>query len=271
MLRSLWTGASGMIAQQTAVDTISNNLSNVNTTGYKKETVEFRTLLYSKIQRKTEDNEGNPKPVIGQVGSGVRTASITSRYQQGNLNQTENPFDFALEGEGFFQIQMPDGSISYTRSGSFNVSIGPEGLTLCTSDGYPVVAADGAPIIFDEEINSSRISIDKDGRFWYRELDETVTNMNISFGIVQFNNPSGLFKISSSLLTETDASGEPRLEGDDPMLKKSKVLSGYLEASNVQTVDEIVNLIVAQRAYEMNSKIITASDEMLQQANNLRG
>jgi len=135
-----------MIAQQDAVDTISNNLSNVNTTGYKKETVEFKSLLYSKLQTKTTDNEGNPKPVIGQVGAGVRTASITSRYTQGPLTATGNTFDFALEGNGFFQVQMPDGSISYTRSGAFNMSIGNEGLTLCTAEGYPVLSDQGEAI-----------------------------------------------------------------------------------------------------------------------------
>ncbi len=271
MMRSLWTGASGMIAQQNAVDTISNNLSNVNTTGYKKETVEFKTLLYSKLQVKTEDNEGNPKPVIGQVGSGVRTASVTSRYQQGPINPTGNTFDFALEGDGFFRVQTAEGQIAYTRAGNFNVSIDPQGLSLCTSDGYQILDTDGEPIVFDTSINTSKLIIDAQGRFSYREVDDTITDLGIQIGLAQFSNPAGLLKISGSLLEATDASGEPRLEAEDIQLKKTKVYSGYLEASNVQTVDEMVNLIVAQRAYEMNSKIINASDEMLQQANNLRG
>jgi len=260
-----------MIAQQDAVDTISNNLSNVNTTGYKKETVEFKSLLYSKLQTKTTDNEGNPKPVIGQVGAGVRTASITSRYTQGALNTTGNTYDFALEGSGFFQVQMPDGSVAYTRSGAFNMSIGNDGLTLCTSDGYPVLSEEGEAIVFGLDYESSNFSIDEDGRFWYRNADETISNMGVAFGIVQFNNPAGLFKLSGSLLQSTESSGEPMAEAEDGGLKRSKVLSGYLEGSNVETVDEMVNLIVAQRAYEMNSKVITASDQMLQQANNLRG
>ncbi len=259
-----------MIAQQDAVDTISNNLSNVNTIGYKKETVEFKTLLYSKLQTKTEDNEGNPKPVIGQVGAGVRTASITSRHIQGPLNATGNTFDFALEGNGFFQVQMPDGSVAYTRSGAFNMSIGNEGLTLCTSEGYPVLSDQGEPITFGLEYESSNFSIDVDGKFWYRNADQTVSDMGVTFGITQFNNPTGLFKLSNSLLQATDASGEPMIESENGNLKASKVHSKYLEGSNVETVDEMVNLIVAQRAYEMNSKVITASDQMLQQANNLR-
>ncbi len=259
-----------MIAQQDAVDTISNNLSNVNTTGYKKETVEFKSLLYSKLQTKTTDNEGNPKPVIGQVGAGVRTASITSRYTQGNLNATGNTFDFALEGDGFFQVQMPDGSVAYTRSGAFNMSIGNEGLTLCTAEGYPILSSQGEAITFSLDQESSNFSIDEDGRFWYRNADETISDMGVAFGIVQFNNPTGLFKLSNSLLQATEASGEPMAEAENGALKATKVHSGYLEGSNVETVDEMVNLIVAQRAYEMNSKVIQASDQMLQQANNLR-
>lgn len=260
-----------MIAQQDAVDTISNNLSNVNTTGYKKETVEFKTLLYSKLQTKTNDNEGNPKPVIGQVGAGVRTASVTSRYTQGSVNATGNTFDFALDGNGFFQVQMPDGSVAYTRNGAFNMSIGNEGLTLCTSDGYPVLNEQGEAMVFSLDYASSNFSIDEDGKFWYRNADDTITDTGMAFGITQFNNPAGLLKISGSLLQATDASGEPMAEAENGSLKASKVRSGYLEGSNVETVDEMVNLIVAQRAYEMNSKVITASDQMLQQANNLRG
>lgn len=270
MMRSLWTGASGMIAQQNAVDTISNNLSNVNTTGYKKETVEFKTLLYSKLQTKTTDNNGDPKPVIGQVGAGVRTASITSRFTQGSLQSTGNTLDFALEGSGFFQVQQADGTVAYTRNGAFNLSMGVDGLTLCTSDGDPVMSSTGETLVFDTTIDSARLSIDEDGRFWYRNLDETVVSLGQQFGIVQFNNPTGLEKLSGSLLAASEASGEARLETEDETLKASKVLSKYLEGSNVETVDEMVNLIVAQRAYEMNSKVITASDEMLQQANNLR-
>ena len=259
-----------MIAQQDAVDTISNNLSNVNTVGYKKETVEFKTLLYSKLQTKTTDTNGDPKPVIGQVGAGVRTASITSRYTQGALQATNNTFDFALEGSGFFQVQMPGGELAYTRSGSFVMSIGPEGLTVSTSDGYPVLNENGEAMVFDLEKEASNFFIDEDGHFWYTNPDKSVTDMNQEFGIVQFNNPSGLFKLAGSLVQATEASGEPMAEHENADLEASRVLSGYLEGSNVETVDEMVNLIVAQRAYEMSSKVITASDQMLQQANNLR-
>ena len=284
MLRSLWTGASGMIAQQTNVDTISNNLANVNTVGYKKETVEFRSLLYQKLQTETTDNNGDPKPVIGQVGSGVRTGAITSRFKQGNLTATENPFDLAIEGEGFFSIQMPNGETSYTRNGSLVFAIATDGLALTNSEGYPLLDTTGSPIVLSGETDVSKLSVDVDGRI-YEEVRvpregqadgeevkyDTEHIFRGQLGIVQFNNPSGLQKISGSMYQETAASGEPRMEVEDDALKRSSIRSGYLEASNVQTVDEIVNLIVAQRAYEMNSKVITASDQMLQQANNLRG
>lgn len=282
MLRSLWTGASGMIAQQTNVDTISNNLANVNTVGYKKETVEFKSLLYQKLQRKVTDNNGDPKPVIGQVGSGVRTSTIASRFKQGNMVATENNFDLAIEGNGFFSVQTPNGEPAYTRSGSLLFAIGTDGMALSTSEGYPVLDTNGEPITVPMETDIDRLTVDESGRI-YEKVDVKYTNENgeekiktefqfrAQLGIVQFNNPSGMMKISGTLFQESVASGEPRMEVDDPALKRSTIRSGYLEASNVQTVDEIVNLIVAQRAYEMNSKVITASDQMLQQANNLRG
>ncbi len=282
MLRSLWTGASGMIAQQTSVDTISNNLANVNTVGYKKETVEFRSLLYQKLQTETTDNNGDPKPVIGQVGSGVRTGAITSRFTQGNLTQTDEPFDLAIEGEGFFAVRTPNGETAYTRNGSLLFAIASDGLALTNSEGYPLLDTTGTPIVLPGTTDVSKISIDVDGKVIeavdvpYEAADGTTKyntkhEMRAQLGIVQFNNPSGLLKVSGSMYQESLASGEPRMEVEDDALKRSVIRSGYLEASNVQTVDEIVNLIVAQRAYEMNSKVITASDQMLQQANNLRG
>ncbi len=282
MLRSLWTGASGMIAQQTSVDTISNNLANVNTVGYKKETVEFRSLLYQKLQTETTDHNGDPKPVIGQVGSGVRTGAITSRFTQGNLTQTDEPFDLAIDGEGFFAVQTPNGETAYTRNGSLLFAIASDGLALTNSEGYPLLDTTGTPIVLPGTTDVSKISIDVDGKV-IEAVDEPYTAADgttkyntkhvarAQLGIVQFNNPSGLLKVSGSMYQESLASGEPRMEVEDDALKRSVIRSGYLEASNVQTVDEIVNLIVAQRAYEMNSKVITASDQMLQQANNLRG
>lgn len=271
MLRALWTGASGMTAQQTSLDNIANNLSNVNTAGFKRQTTEFSSLLYQKLQRKVTDNNGDPKPVIGQVGSGVRVSGLTSIFKQGSMLETGKDYDFCIEGEGFFRVAMPDGTTAYTRNGSFQTAIGSEGVTLATAEGYQVLSATGEPIVFGSEYDMSKVSTDEWGNFTYPD-EETGTPMNIgiSIGLAQFNNPAGLEKISGSMYRESDNSGESRLEGEDGALRLSKIHSGYLEGSNVQTVDEIVNLIVTQRAYEMNSKVITASDEMMQQANNLR-
>lgn len=269
-MRSLWTAASGMISQQTNVDTISNNLANINTTGYKKENAEFKTLLYQTIQEQSTDNNGDAKPYGIQVGLGVRNSAIKSQYTQGTLNETGNDFDFAIQGKGFFMYQTEDGNTAYTRNGSFQLANGVNGLTLANSDGNPILDTNNEPIVLEATYNASDITINEEGQICYPNEDGVATSIGIQIGIAQFNNPNGLLKSSNSLLKATDASGEARLEAVDATLTKSKIYQGYLESSNVQAVDEMVNLIVAQRAYEMNSKIITASDEMMQQANNLR-
>lgn len=270
MLRALWTAASGMTNQQINVDTISNNLANINTTGYKTENAEFKSLLYQTIQEQSTDNNGNPKPSGIQVGLGVRNSAITSQYTQGLLTETGNDFDLAIAGKGFFIVQTQNGDIAYTRNGLFQMAKGNLGLTLATSDGNPVLDSNGEPIVLDNSYEATNITIDETGTLLYPDESGNAVSLGISIGLAQFNNPNGLEKLSNSLLKETDASGTVRMESTDTTLPKSKIKQGYLEGSNVQAVDEMVNLIVAQRAYEMNSKIITAADEMLQQANNLR-
>jgi flagellar basal-body rod protein FlgG len=259
-----------MISQQTNVDTISNNLANINTTGYKKETAEFKSLLYQTIQEQSYDNNGDAKPYGIQVGLGVRNSAITSQYTQGSLNETGNDFDLAIEGNGFFMVQTQDGGTAYTRNGSFLLTVGPSGVTLANSDGNPVLDTEMQPIIIEDQYTATGITINEQGELCYPDETGTAVPIGIKVGLAQFNNPSGLDKGSNSQLKETDASGAARLEASDMSLTQSRIRQGYLESSNVQAVDEMVNLIVAQRAYEMNSKIITASDEMLQQANNLR-
>lgn len=270
MMRSLWTAATGMISQQTNVDTISNNLANINTTGYKKESAEFKSLLYQTLQEQSYDNNGNAKPTGIQVGLGVRNSSITSEYTQGTVVQTNNDYDLAIEGKGFFMVQTENGSTAYTRNGNFQMVIGNDGITLANSEGNPVLDTNGEPIVLDSAYNAADITINEAGELCYPDAAGNAASIGIQIGLAQYNNPSGLEKLPDSLLKETDASGTPRLEADDTTLAKSKIKQGYLEGSNVQAVDEMVNLIVAQRAYEMNSKIITAADQMLQQANNLR-
>ena len=269
MMRALWTGASGMIAQQTSLDNIANNLANVNTTGYKREQTEFQSLLYSKLQTKVTDHEGNPKPVIGQVGLGVRVASIVSNFTQGSLTETGRWLDAAIDGEGFFSVRRPDGTVGYTRNGSFKLGMNGTSVMLCNSDGYPVLDTQGQAISFPATYDTSKLIFDQFGNLTYNP-DGNTSQVVAKLALTQFKNPAGLLKLSGSLYQATDASGEPRLEATDTNLKASRIVAQYVEASNVQTADEIVNLIVTQRAYEMNSKVIQASDEMLQQANNLR-
>jgi flagellar basal-body rod protein FlgG len=270
MMRSLWTAASGMQTQQTNVDTISNNLANINTTGYKKEAAQFKSLLYQTIQANSTDANGELKPVGIQAGLGVRTSAIVSRYSQGTLVETGNDYDFAIQGNGFFMIQMEDGSTGYTRNGSFGLSIGAEGTTLATAEGRPVLDTEGNPIVFPSDYNTSLIEVDDKGNFTYKGETGEEEPLKMRIGLAQFNNPAGMEKVSNSILKPTENSGEARLETEDPNVAESKVIQRHLEGSNVQAVNEMVDLIVAQRAYEMNSKTITASDEMLQQANNLR-
>jgi len=271
MMRALWTAASGMTTQQTNVDTISNNLSNINTVGFKKESAQFKTLLYQTIQKTQTNSEGEEKPMGAQVGLGVKTSAVRSIFTQGTYTQTSSKFDFAIDGEGFFAIQLPDGTTGYTRNGSFQMAIGEEGLVLATSEGNPVLDMNGQKIVIDPKYSASSITVDSRGYLCYPDEKNNSQSIGIRLGIVQFGNPGGLLKGSNSILHVTNASGEPVYEASSEGVKESKIRQGYLEASNVESVEEMVNLIVAQRAYEMNSKIISASDQMLQQANNLRG
>ncbi|MBO5371435.1 MAG: flagellar basal-body rod protein FlgG [Lachnospiraceae bacterium] len=270
MMRSLWTAASGMIAQQTNVDTISNNIANVNTTGFKAQKAEFKTLLYQNLQTRTTTANGEEKPVPAQVGLGTRVAATNTFFTQGALQASENDTDFAIEGDGFFAVRGEDGEIYYTRNGCFNWSIGVNGTTLCNTNGYPVLDTQGNEIIVPAGVSTGSMVISSDGAVGYTAVDGTYVALNQSIGLHQFTNPAGLEKLSNSLFAVTDASGAAMNEATTANLIRSKVYQGYLEGSNVQIADEMVNLIVAQRAYELNSKAIQASDEMLQQANQLR-
>lgn len=283
MMRALYTAASGMIAQQTNVDVISNNLANVNSTGYKASTAEFKSLLYQTLQSRSTSANGDDKPIPAQVGTGARTAAITTHFSQGSLIDSTSTFAFGLEGDGLFGLMNPDGEIVYTRNGDFTVGKTNDGsFMICSSDGYPVVDSDGNPIQFSGEYDVSNLVITSDGSFYYRVIEEQpdengnmhkterLDDLETRMGVFQFTNPSGLDSIGSSLYKETEASGIAMEEETYTELKRTKVCQGRLEASNVQVADEMVNLIVAQRAYEMNSKAIQAADDMLGQANQLK-
>jgi len=270
MVRSLWTAASGMIAQQTNVDTIANNLANVNTTGYKTEVAEFKSLLYQTLQTKTTSANGEAKPVGAQVGLGVRNSAITSQFEQGSMLASTSDTAFAIEGEGFFAVKGQDNKTYYTRNGNFTMARGTNGMTLATTDGLPVLSSTGTAITFAANLDASKISVTSDGQFMYPDANNNLKSLGTRIGLYQFSNPSGLDKSDSSLFLATAASGLALNEATNANLTDSKINQGYLEGSNVQVADEMVNLIVAQRAYEMNSKAIQASDEMMQQANSLR-
>ncbi len=271
MVRSLWTAATGMIAQQTNVDTIANNLANVNTTGYKAQVNEFKSLLYQNIQTRTTTANGDPKPSGAQVGLGVRNASINTLFSNGSMLANDSNTSFAISGKGFFAIRGEDGNTYYTRNGNFRWALANGGGNmLADSEGLPVMSSDGTPIILDDSYDTNQITVTADGSICYPDENNNPQPLGITIGLYQFSNPGGLERKDSSLYQQSAASGEPINEATSDNVEKSSVLQNYLEGSNVQVVDEMVNMIVAQRAYEMNSKAITASDEMLQQANNLR-
>lgn len=271
MLRSLWTGATGMIAQQTNIDVIANNLSNVNTAGYKTQVNEFKSLLYQEIQTKTTTANGENKPVGAQVGLGVRNASVTTVFKDGPLLASDKDSAFAISGDGLFGIRSSDGNTYYTRNGNFEWTTAANGgIMLSTSDGLPVLSNTGAPIVLNANYTTSKIQVTEDGEICYPDAEDNLQYLGISIGVFQFTNPAGLEKVDSTLYRQTAASGAVINEAANNNIKKSAISQGFLEGSGVQVVDEMVSMIVAQRAYEMNSKAITASDEMLQQANNLR-
>ena len=263
MVRSLWTAATGMNAQQTNVDTIANNLSNVNTVGYKGQVAEFKSLLYQTLQTATTTANGEAKPTSSQVGLGVRTSSINSLFRQGPLLSSESDTSFAIDG---------DGETYYTRNGDFTwATNGRNGMMLTNQDGLPVLNSRGQAITLPSTYVTSKITITGDGAICYPDAQNNPRQINgMNIGMYQFNNPGGLERAGDTLWQVTEASGAVLNEATNRNVQKSKMVQGYLEGSNVQVADEMVNLIVAQRAYEMNSKAITTSDDMMHTANNLK-
>lgn len=261
-----------MIAQQNNLDTIANNLANVNTVGYKSEVAEFKSLLYQTMQTETTTANGENKPISAQVGLGVRNSSVTSLFKQGSLLASESSTAFAIEGKGFFSVRDVDGSVKYTRNGNFVFNTGGNNtLVLSTTDGLPVLDTNGRPISINTNTYvASKITVSADGQLMYPDANNNAQAMGMQIGISQFNNPSGLEKTGDTLYSPTAASGAAMRESANANLDKSRVVQGYLEGSGVQVVDEMVNMIVAQRAYEMNSKAITTSDQMMEIANNLK-
>ena len=261
MMRSLWTAASGMVAQQANIDVVSNNLANVNTTGFKKSRTDFQDLMYQNMrQAGATTGADNQVPTGIQVGLGVRQVATQKIYTEGSFQSTGNELDLAIEGDGFFQISMPDGTINYTRDGSFKRdSTG----RIVTSDGYPLEPAITIPT------EATKIAISSEGVVTATVPGQTNPQELGQLQIARFVNPSGMDSLGRNLLKETAASGaavvtNPGTDG------AGTIVQSYVEMSNVQVVEEMVNMIVAQRAYEMNSKAITTSDAMLETAANLK-
>jgi len=262
MIRSLYTAVTGMKGNQTFVDSIAHNLSNVNTIGYKKQKIEFEDLIYQRLQRPGgELEDGNRAPVGIEIGLGSRVVATNRIFMQGNLEQTGNEYDIAIEGNGFFQVRLPDGEIGYTRNGAFKRN--DEGY-LTTSQGY----------LLDPPINvpddNSFITISPAGEVACDRNGQGTTNEELGqIELARFINPAGLHSEGESIYRQSDASGAPivGIPGEENF---GRLLNQFLEGSNVQMVEEMVNMIVAQRAYEISSKAITTSDEMLQTANNLK-
>lgn len=265
MMRALWTAASGMVAQQFNVDVISNNLSNVNTTGYKKERVEFKDLLYQ-TQDRAYMLENQGKPVNLQVGFGVMPVATVKNFDTGNFERTDNPLDLAIDGEAFFMVMGPTGKVQYTRDGSFKISIVDEGSKLTTSDGYPVLDDGGNEIVIN--IDVSKLNVSPTGELSYMDENNTPVSLGQNIGLVKFPNKYALESTGKNLYIDNSSTGAP--VADSELGTKSTISQGFLEASNVQTVEEMVKLIVAQRAYELNSKAIQSADDMLGMANNLK-
>jgi flagellar basal-body rod protein FlgG len=265
MVRSLWTGAAGMIGQQANIDTISNNLANVNTSGFKKMRADFEDLLYQTVKTAgTPATEDTVTPVGVQMGHGVKVAATQRMFTQGALQNTDNVYDMAISGEGFFRIQMYDGSWAYTRDGAFKVD--SDGR-LVTSNGYWVLP----DIIMPEGFLPEKITVSKDGRVTVLvpQIDE---NEPVDVGQVElyrFPNPVGLTAVGENLFKISNASGDP-IPGRPGYEGMGQIIHKFLEMSNVSVVREMVDLIVAQRAYEFNSKTIQTSDNMLGTATTLK-
>ena len=261
MIRSLWTSATGMQAQELNIDVIANNLANVNTSGFKKSRAEFQDLLYESMRPAGAASSADTTVPTGiQLGHGTRPSAVQKIFNQGDFQNTENELDWAIEGDGFFQIELPDGDTGYTRAGEFKLD----------ADGR-IVNPDGFPLIPEMAVPADTISISVglDGTVSVIQAGDLSPTEIGSVQLARFVNPSGLISLGKNLFAPTNASGD-EITGIPGESGFGTLAQGFLEMSNVSVVDEMVNMITAQRAYETNSKVITTADDMLQLANNLK-
>lgn len=261
-MRSLSIAASGMLAQQLNVEVISNNLANLSTTGYKRQRAEFKDLLYQTQQAVGAQGaqSGTVVPTGIQLGLGVKTGAVYRINEQGAMQSTNNPLDMAVQGKGFFQVTLPNGEVGYTRAGSFQLS--PEG-EIVTQEGYPLATSITVPA------TAKSITVTATGKV-QATLDGQIAASDLgTIELANFINPNGLEALGDNLYIETASSGGP-LTGTPGDVGFGTLLQNYLESSNVDSVKEITSLIVAQRSYEMNSKVISASDEMMRTASQIK-
>ena len=260
MLRGLWTAASGMAAQQLNVDVVANNLANVNTSGFKKSRADFQDLMYQTLRLPGASTAaGTQLPTGIQVGMGSKPMGVQKMFSQGDYNQTGNELDLAIEGRGFFKVVSNDEEV-YTRSGNFKVD--SEGY-VCTPAGDRLQPEITIPS------NAISISIDSAGRVVVYGQNTTTSLAQVDIKLYTFPNPAGLYSMGRNLYRPTEASGEAT-EGTPDADGVGSISQGYLEMSNVNVVEEMVNMITAQRAYEVNSKAIQTADQMLQMANSIK-
>ena len=261
-MRALDIAATGMQAQQTNVEVISNNLANMTTTGFKRQRAEFQDLIYQNLRRvgSNSSDSGSIVPSGAQVGLGVKTAAIYRIDEQGNLQQTSNTLDLAIQGNGFFQVTLPDGQTAYTRDGTFGLS---DNGTIVTADGYIVQPGIQVPT------TATGITINISGQVQATIAGQTAPQTVGQLQLAIFPNDAGLEAQGDNMFLQTAASGNP-VTGNPASPGFGTVMQGFIETSNVNVVTEVTNLITAQRAYEMNSKVITTSDDMLSTLTNLR-
>lgn len=261
MIRALWTAASGMQAQQKSIDVVANNLANVNTTGFKRSRADFQDLIYQNLKSTGSPSTSTTQVPTGiQIGLGTRLAAVSKIFTSGDLTQTGNELDVAIEGAGFFPITLPDGTVGYSRAGAFKRDSTGQ---LVTPDGNPLSPSITIPS------TATKINIGSDGTVSVQVAGQNASTTVGTIQLAGFSNPSGLASQGKNIYLPTDASGTATT-GTPGQNGLGSVAQGLLEMSNVNVAEEMVNMIVGQRAYEINSKAVTASDEMLQTANNLR-
>lgn len=260
MMRAMWSAASGMQAQQIQIDTIANNLANVNTNGYKKSRAEFHDLLYQVAKAPGSASSSTTKVSSGiQLGLGVKPSAVKKLFSQGDFKSTENPLDFVIQGKGFFKLLLPDGSTGYTRDGAFTTDRDGQ---LVNANGYQL----DPPITLPPD--TLNVSVGSDGTVSVTQPGQTAATEVGQIELANFVNPVGHRSLGGNLYQATEASGDP-IDGTPGLDGLGTIGQGLLEISNVSIVTELVDMIAAQRAYELNSRAVTAADEMLQQINNM--